>query len=88
MESTSVSIAEGKKHFSRLLQKAAEKKEEITITKRGKPVAVLVPYEEYKQSRKLNACRKIREARKYFARAGIKAEEVYKQSKKQLEDKS
>lgn len=88
MGSTSVSIAEGKKHFSQLLQKAAEGKEEITITKRGKPVAVLMPYKEYKQSRKLDAYRKIREARKHFSRAGIKAEEVYKQSKKQLEEKS
>ena len=53
MKSTTVSIAEGKKGFSRLIQDASEKKEEIIVTKRGKPVAVIVPYEEYRHSRRL-----------------------------------
>jgi len=88
MEETSVSVAKGKKHFSHLLKKASEEKEEITITKRGKPVAVLVPYEEYKKNQRLNAYQKIKEARKHFSRAGIKAEDTYKLSKKQLEEKS
>lgn len=88
MKDTSVTVAKGKKHFSQLLKKASEKKEEITITKRGKPVAVLVSYEEYKKIQRLDAYKKIKEARKHFSRAGIQAEDAYKQSKKQLEKKS
>jgi len=33
MKSTSVSVAEGKKGFSRLIRDALEKKEEIVVTK-------------------------------------------------------
>ncbi|MFW6129256.1 MAG: type II toxin-antitoxin system Phd/YefM family antitoxin [Candidatus Aminicenantaceae bacterium] len=87
MEGTSVNVAEGKKHFSQLLNKTAEKNEEITITKRGKPVAVLVSYKEYKKIKRLDAYRKIKESRKHFSRAGVSAEEAHKQSKKQLEER-
>ncbi len=37
MKGTTVSIAEGKKGFSRLIQDALGKKENIIITKRKKP---------------------------------------------------
>ena len=88
MKNTSVTVANGKKHFSQILKKASEEKEEITITKRGKPVAVLVSYEEYKKNQRLDAYQKIKEARKHFSRAGIGAEDTYKLSKKKLEEKS
>lgn len=87
MKSTSVSIADGKKSFSRLVEDAHKKKEEIIVTKRGKPVAVIVPYEEYKHSKRVEGHRKIMEARAAFLKAGIKADEIYKESKKQLEKK-
>ena len=38
-----VSVAEAKKHFSDLLGRVAYRGERITISKRGKPMAVLVP---------------------------------------------
>jgi len=40
MKSTTISIAEGKKGFSRFIEDAHRDKEEIIVTKRGKPVAV------------------------------------------------
>ncbi len=85
MKGTTVSIAEGKKGFSRLIQDALEKKERIVITKRKKPVAVIVPYDEYQRSLRLEGYKKIMEARALFSKTGIWAEEVYKESKKQLE---
>jgi len=51
-------------------------------------VAVLVPYEEYKKNQRLDAYQKIKEARKHFSRAGIGAEDTYRMTKKQLEEKS
>jgi prevent-host-death family protein len=87
MKSTSVSIADGKKSFSRLVEDAHKKKEETIVTKRGKPVAVIVPYEEYKHSKRVEGYRKIMEARAAFLKAGVEAEEIYKESKKQLEKK-
>ena len=42
----SVNVAEAKKHLSELLGRVAYGKEQIIITKRGKPMARLVPAEE------------------------------------------
>ena len=88
MKNTTVSVTEGKKGFGQLIQRALDKKEEITLTKRGKPVAVIIPYDEYRRSSQLEAYKKIMEAREVFLQAGIKAREVYRESKKQLEKRS
>jgi len=88
MKSTNISIAEGKRGFSRLVRDASSKKEEIVITKRGKPVAVIVSYEEYVQSKKVGGYRKIIEARETFLKTGISSDEIFKASRKQLENKS
>ncbi len=88
MKGTTVSIAEGKKGFSRLIQGAIDKKEKIIITKRQKPVAVIIPYDEYQHSERIGGYKKIMEAREAFLKAGVKAKEIYKESKKQLEDRS
>ena len=85
MKGTSVSVAEGKKGFSRLIKDALEKKEEIIVTKRGKPVAVILPYEKYQQSKRVEGYKKIIEAREVFLKANISADEIFKVSKKQLE---
>ena len=88
MKGTTVSIAEGKKGFSRLIQGAIDKKEKIIITKRQKPVVVIIPYDEYQHSQRFEGYKKIMEAREAFLKAGVKAKEVHKESKKQLEDRS
>lgn len=46
-----VSVHEAKTHLSRLM-KRVQKGETITITRRGKVVAALYPYEEPKKSAK------------------------------------
>lgn len=43
MSSMEYSVAEAKKHFSELLGRVAYGRERITIAKRGKPLAILVP---------------------------------------------
>jgi len=88
MKGTTVSIAEGKKNFSRLVKGTLERKEEVIVTKRGKPVAVIIPYEEYQHSKRVKGYRKIMEARKAFLEAGVLAEKVFKESRKQLEKKT
>lgn len=85
MKSTTVSVAEGKKGFSRLIQDALDKKGEIVVTKRGKPVAVILPYEEYQQSKRIEGYRKISKAREVLLETGISADEVFKESRSQLE---
>jgi len=43
MSNTAYSVGEAKKHFSELLSRVAYGGERITIAKRGKPLAMLVP---------------------------------------------
>ena len=43
MKQTHINVAEAKRHFSDLLGRVAYGKETITITRRGKPMAKLVP---------------------------------------------
>ena len=46
MTTKEVGVAEAKKHFSDLLGRVAYRGERITISKRGKPMAVMVPTAE------------------------------------------
>lgn len=85
MKAASVSIAEGKKEFSRLIADAVKKKEDIIVTKRGKPVAVLIPYAEYRHSKRREGYRQIMEARSAFLKTAVSSEEVFLESRKQLE---
>ncbi len=85
MKATSVSIAEGKKGFSRLIEETIKKREDIIVTKRGKPVAVLVPYDEYRHSKRVEGYRKIMEARSAFLKTAVSSDEVLMESRKQLE---
>jgi prevent-host-death family protein len=87
MKSITVSIAEGKKGFSGLIRDTVEKKEGIVVTKRGKPVAVIVSYDEYIHSRRLEGYRQIMEARDTFLKSDIQAGEVYRESRDELEGK-
>jgi len=43
MSNMKYSVGEAKKHFSKLLSRVAFRGERITIAKRGKPLAMLVP---------------------------------------------
>ena len=83
-EPTIVSVAEGKKRFSGLMRDAEKDNKEFIVTRRGKPVAVIIPYDEYKQSKRLESYKKIMHVRKVFLNSGVSAHEVLKESKKQL----
>ncbi len=88
MKTIVVTVAQGKKEFSRLIREATEKKENIIVTKRGKPMAVILSYEEYQHSRRIEAYQKILDVRGTFAKAGITATEAYRRSRKELEERT
>ena len=46
MKEMAISIAEAKKHFSEILGKVAHGRKRIVITKRGRPMARLIPAAE------------------------------------------
>ncbi len=88
MKSMSVGVAEGRKGFSRLIKDVSSKNKGIVITKRGKPVAVIVAYDEYFQSKKIEGYGKIIEARDNFLKTGISSDEIFRASKMQLQKRS
>ena len=88
MKEATVSIAEGKKDFSRLIQSSQDKEEDIIVTKRGKPVAVIMPYEKYQKTKRMEGYKKIMEARAVFIKADLDAEDIFKESKEQREKRS
>ena len=85
MKGQTVSIAEGKKGFSRLIDGTINRKEKVVVTRRGKPVAVIVPYDEYLQSRRRDALQLIMKTRQAFRKAGLSGEKVAKEARKELE---
>jgi prevent-host-death family protein len=87
MNTMNVSVAEGRKNFSKIIRASEEKKQKIIVSQRGNPVAIILPYDEYNKSRKKEALRRIEEARAVYHKSGISAEEVYEISKKELENK-
>ncbi len=87
MNNKYTSVTEGKKSFSRLIQDVYKKKDDIIVTRRGKPVAMIIPYEEYKRSRKVKGYINIMKAREAFLKAGILASAVFEESREQLEKK-
>ena len=63
-----VSVAEAKLHFADLLGRVAYGKERVTITRRGRPMVVLVPPEQVSGERHLAEARGWLEDRDPFFR--------------------
>ncbi len=82
-----VTISDGKKDFTSLIKKSVAKNEDIVITKRGQPVAALLPYKEYTNLRKLRTYLKMLEISTEIQKTGIKANDVYAASRKELEER-
>jgi prevent-host-death family protein len=79
-----VSIAEGKRSFSRIVRAAEVDKREVVVTRRGKPVAVIVPIEAYSEGRKADGYRRIMEARAAYGKARVEAAAVIDEARRGL----
>ena len=70
MKSITVGIADGKKLFSRLVDEVSRGKGRVLITKRGKPVAVILSYEEFERGRRVEGFNQVMEARGLLRKKG------------------
>ena len=70
MRSITVGIADGKKLFSRLVDEVSKGKSRVLITKRGKPVAVILSYEEFERGRRVEGFNQVMEARGLLRKKG------------------
>jgi len=82
-----VSIAEARREFTKLVRLADRGEEEIIVTKRGKPTVVLVPYEQYERFLRLQADLKLDRLVASLRGRGLRARELYEESRVQLEER-
>ena len=78
-------IVEGKRDFTSIVKKVSEDAKDIVITKRGKPVAVLLSYREYKEIKRLRSYLKMLQISESLKECEITATQIYEESRKELE---
>ncbi|MDR1804210.1 MAG: type II toxin-antitoxin system prevent-host-death family antitoxin [Treponema sp.] len=61
----SIGAFEAKTHFSQIIEKA-ERGEDFVITRRGKPVAKIIPFEQKKETTFKEAVENLIEMRKFY----------------------
>ena len=83
-----ISIAEAHNRLSRWLKKVQD--EPITITRRGKPVGVIISPEEYERLRKVKAYLEMLRLSRSLGESerGLAAEELFQASREELEARS
>ena len=84
MKSLVTSTRETSRGFTKLLRRVVEEGVEVTITSRGKPVAVLVPYARYRRAARKEALEALFElADRHLG--NLTLEETYGASRAELE---
>lgn len=78
-----IPIAEAHNKLSALLRRL--RKSPITLTRRGKPVGVLLSPEEYERLRQFEAYSQVVRVSQGLRDSGVKAAELYRNSRDELE---
>jgi prevent-host-death family protein len=76
-----VNFTEARKHLSRLLDEV-ERGEEITITRRGQPVARMVPFHDQKTKSPVEIMDALREFRKGNRLEGVTLQELIEEGRR------
>jgi prevent-host-death family protein len=80
-----ISVAEAHNRLSRWLKKVQD--EPITITRRGKPVGVIISPEEYEQLRRVQAYLQMLRLSGKLSKSGVTASELIRASREELEER-
>ena len=87
MREIEVSVAQGKKDFTKIIRESSQGGHHIIVTNRGRPAAVIMPFESYKRLKRTSVLAELMDLRKTFSTSGITAREVYRESKRTLDEK-
>ena len=79
-------VAEAKRDLSKILREV--NKGPVTITRRGKPAAVLLEYAEYEALVRLQAYGEMLRLSRELKESGVTATELYEASRADLESRS
>lgn len=80
-----ISVSEAHNRLSRWLDKVED--EPITITRRGKPVGVIVSPGEYERLRQVGAYLQMLRLSGSLRESGLTADELFRASREELEDR-
>ena len=86
MNDIEISIAQGKKEFTKIIRDSSESGGNFIITKRGSPAAVIMSFEAYRRLKKRAIYAEMMGLRKKLSRSGVSAQAVYQESKRMLEE--
>ena len=86
MKDMQVSVAQGKKEFTKIIRDSSQSEGNVIITKRGKPTAVIMSFDAYQKLKRLSVYAELIELRKRLSQSGVSAQEVYQKSKRILEE--
>jgi len=87
MKERSCSSTEGKKNLASVLRDVEKKGERFIITRRKKPVAVIIPYDIYVQDRKKRSWDELLELRKELVKTNLSATSLVEESREELENR-
>jgi prevent-host-death family protein len=79
-----IPIGQAHNHLSSLLKKV--QKSPVTLTRRGKPVGVLLSPEEYERLRQFEAYSQVVRLSQTLRESGVSAADLYRTSRDELED--
>lgn len=80
-----MSVSEAKRDFTSVL-KTVQEGEATIITRRGKPVGVMMDFQEFQKLRKLAAYNSLLQLSQDLSDCGTTATELYQQSRRELEE--
>jgi prevent-host-death family protein len=81
-----IPVAQAHNRLSALIKRA--QKEPVMLTLRGKAVGVILSVDEYEQLRKQAAYQRVLQLSKSLRESGLKAQELYRASRDELEEKA
>lgn len=84
MKDLTVSTRGISRGFTKLLRHVVKQGVEVTVTSRGKPVAVLCPYKRYRKARRQQAMERLMKLGDQYL-GGLSLEETHFSSRKDLE---
>jgi len=87
MREIEVSVAQGKKEFTKIIRESSQEGHNIIVTKRGRPAVVIMPFDNYKKLKRTSVLNELMDLRKRLSVSGITAQQVYDESRKSLEER-
>ena len=85
MDDIEISVAQGKKEFTKIIRNSSQSDGNVIITKRGKPTAVIMSFNAYQKMKSMARYAELMGLRKRFSQSGVSAQKVYEKSKRILE---